>query len=64
MGWNKKQLRCTPYIDNASFYYSKNYTIEMIISEEVPAYFEGRKRLDEVIGVINSEVGTMVAERN
>ena len=41
--------------------YSKNYTIAMIISEEVPAYFEGRKRLDEVISVINSGVGTMAA---
>jgi len=36
----------------------------MIISEEMPAYFEGQKSLDEVIAVINSRIGTMVAERN
>lgn len=53
---------CT-FIENASFYYSTDYTITMIISEEMPAYFEGQKSLDEVIGVINSRVGTMVAER-
>jgi hypothetical protein len=35
----------------------------MIISEEVPTYFEGRKSLDEVIRVINSRAGMMVAER-
>lgn len=54
---------CT-FIEDASFYYSTDYTITMIISEEMPAYFEGQKSLDEVISVINSRVGTMVAERN
>lgn len=51
------------FIENASFYYSTDYTITMIISEEMPAYFDGQKSLDEVISVINSRVGTMVAER-
>jgi len=51
------------FIDNASFYYSTDYTITMIISEEMPSYFEGQKSLDEVINVINNRVGTMVAER-
>lgn len=35
----------------------------MIISEEMPAYFDGQKGLDEVISVINSRAGMMVAER-
>lgn len=50
-------------IDKTSFYYSTDYTITMIISEEMPAYFEGQKSLDEVINSINNRVGVLVAER-
>ena len=50
-------------IDKTSFYYSTDYTITMIISEEMPAYFEGQKSLDEVINTINNRVGVLVAER-
>lgn len=40
-----------------------DYTVTMIVSEEMPAYFDGEKSLDEVISVTNCRVGTLVAER-
>ena len=50
-------------IDKASFYYSTDYTITKIISEEMPAYFDGQKSLDAVIKIINERVGILVKER-
>lgn len=50
-------------ITKSSFYYSIDYTITKIILEEMPAYFEGQKSLDDVIAIINNRVGTLVSER-
>ncbi len=35
------------FIDNEFLNYSMDYTITMIISEEMPAYFYGQKSLNE-----------------
>ena len=35
------------FIDNEFLNYSMDYTITMIISEEMPAYFDGQKSLNE-----------------
>ena len=51
------------FIDECAYYYSTDYTISGIISEEMPAYFAGQKSLDEVIRIIDSRVGTLMAER-
>ena len=37
--------------------------INMIIREEMPAYFEGQKSLDEVITILQDRVQTVVSER-
>ena len=42
------------FTDNVLFQYLTEYTITMINSEEMPAYFDGRKSLDEVISVIST----------
>lgn len=51
------------FIDECAYYYSTDYTISGIIAEEMPAYFAGQKSLDEVIRIIDSRVGTLMAER-
>ena len=42
------------FTDNVLFQYLTEYTITMIKSEEMPAYFDGQKSLDEVISVIST----------
>ena len=51
------------FTDECAYYYSTDYTIGGIIAEEMPAYFAGQKSLDEVIRIIDSRVGTLMAER-
>ena len=50
-------------ISNGTFYYSTDYSIRIIIDEEMPSYFEGQKTLNDVIVVINSRVNYMFSER-
>ena len=38
-------------------------SIIIIINEEMPAYFEGQKSLDDVIGIIENRVNLMLKER-
>ena len=35
----------------------------VIMNEEMPAYFEGQKSLDDVIGIIENRVNLMLKER-
>lgn len=50
-------------ISNGTFYYSTDYSIRIIIDEEMPSYFDGQKSLDEVIKIIEIRVNLMIAER-
>lgn len=43
--YNKDNVR--RFIDNEFLNYSTDYTITMIISEEMPAYFDGQKSLNK-----------------
>ena len=38
-------------------------TVIVIMNEEMPAYFEGQKSLDDVIGIIENRVNLMLKER-
>ena len=38
--------------------------LELIVSEEMPAYFEGQKSLDEVIKLIDNRAQTLMNERD
>ena len=37
--------------------------LDMIVKEEIPAYFAGQKSLDEVIKIINDRAKTYLNER-
>lgn len=50
-------------VNSGSSYYSMDYMINTIVKEEMQGYFCGQKNLDDVIGILNSRVGIMVAER-
>jgi ABC-type glycerol-3-phosphate transport system substrate-binding protein len=50
-------------IGNLSGWYSNDGAINAIIREEMPAYFEGQKTLDQVIPVIEDRVQTILNER-
>ncbi|MBP5179931.1 MAG: hypothetical protein J6127_01400 [Clostridiales bacterium] len=43
--------------------YTVDAPINAIVREEIPAYFEGQKSLDEVINIINDRVQTVLNER-
>ncbi len=45
------------------FYYSTDYTIIKIISEEMQVYFAGDKSLDDVIKIMNDRARTVLNER-
>ena len=38
--------------------------LELIVQEEIPAYFSGQKSLDEVINIINDRSKTYLSERS
>lgn len=50
-------------IENLSSWYSNDGAINAIIREEMPAFFEGQKTLDQVIPVLEDRVQTVLNER-
>lgn len=50
-------------VEKRSFYYSSDYTIIKIISEEMQVYFAGDKSLDDVIKIMNDRARTVLNER-
>lgn len=50
-------------VEKSSFYYSTDYTIIKIISEEMQVYFAGDKSLDDVIKIMNDRARTVLNER-
>lgn len=50
-------------IESLSGWYSNDGAINAIIREEMPAYFEGQKTLDQVIPVLEDRVQTILNER-
>ncbi|MBO4636493.1 MAG: hypothetical protein J5685_05025 [Clostridiales bacterium] len=51
------------YVDSISGIGYMDAPVQMIVSEEIQAYFAGQKTLDEVIGIIDDRVATYVNER-
>ncbi len=49
-------------IEEISTIASTNATVMMIIDEEIPAYFEGQKSINEVIEIINNRVSVYLNE--
>ncbi len=43
--------------------YTVDALVNAIIREEIPAYFEGQKTIDEVISILNDRVQTVINER-
>ena len=50
-------------VSGLNVWYVDDRTINAIIREEMPAYFEGQKPLDQVISVLSNRVQTMLNER-
>ena len=50
-------------IETLSGWYTNDGAINAIIREEMPAYFEGQKTLDQVIPVVEDRVQTILNER-
>ena len=55
--------RYEDYIRSCTSCSSSDPAVTMIIREEIPAYFEGQKTIDEVIGIIMNRVETYLNER-
>ena len=51
------------FIDSVSGIGFMDAPVQIIVSEEIQAYFAGQKSLDEVIGIIDDRVATYVNER-
>ena len=51
------------YADSVSGIGFMDAPVQVIVSEEIQAYFAGQKSLDEVIGIIDDRVATYVNER-
>ena len=50
-------------IETLSGWYTNDGAINAIIREEMPAYFEGQKTLDQVIPVVEDRIQTILNER-
>ena len=50
-------------IERLSCWYTNDGSINAIIREEMPAYFEGQKTLDQVIPILEDRVQTVLNER-
>lgn len=51
------------FIESCSRVASEDPAVTSIVREEMPAYFEGQKSLDDVITILNDRVQTFVSER-
>ena len=51
------------YISSASGIRSADPTVLMIVREEIQAYFAGQKNIDEITGIIQDRVDTLIEER-
>ena len=51
------------YIDSCSRIVAEDPAVTSIVREEMPAFFEGQKDLDDVITILNDRVQTFVSER-
>lgn len=51
------------YVDSVSGIGFIDSPVQIIVSEEIQAYFAGQKTLDEIIGIIDNRVDTYVNER-
>lgn len=51
-------------ISNINTIYSTDAEIMLVIQEEISAYYEGQKTVDEAITTINDRVSTILEERN
>ena len=50
-------------VDDLTGWYINDGSINAIIREEMPAYFEGQKTLDQIIPVLEDRVQTVINER-
>ena len=50
-------------IDSLTGWYVNDGSINAIIREEMPAYFEGQKTLEQIIPVLEDRVQTVINER-
>ena len=51
------------YIDSCSRIIAEDPAVTSIVREEMPAFFEGQKSLDDVVTILNDRVQTFVSER-
>lgn len=51
-------------IDSTSYVYRNNPDVMAVLSEELPAFFEDQKTLDEVIVIIEDRINTMSEEQS
>ena len=51
-------------IESVNTIYSTDAKVMIVITEEIAAFYEGQKSLDDIIGIINDRVKTIVTERN
>lgn len=52
------------FVSGLTGWYSNDAAVNSIIREEVPAYFEGQKALDQVIPVLEDRINTFLVERS
>ena len=52
------------FVDSIDSFYINDASINAIIREEMPSFFEGQKSLDQIIPVLNDRVSTVLTERN
>jgi hypothetical protein len=52
------------FVDSIDCCYINDASINAIIREEMPSFFEGQKSLDQIIPVLNDRVSTVLTERN
>jgi hypothetical protein len=51
------------FVEGLAGWYDNDASINAIIREEMPAYFEGQKSLDQVIPVLEERIQTFLDER-
>lgn len=51
------------FVNGLSGWYVENGAVNAIIREEIPAFFEGQKTLDDVISILEDRVSTLLSER-
>lgn len=52
------------FVGNISFMYVNDGSINSIIREEMPSFFEGQKTLDQILPVLTDRVSTVLDERS